>query len=75
MIFHSDLLHAQVFLSRDGEPGPGFDGLIVCYYYTLPVADGTDTRYCATGWAATMLFIHFISGKSADLDKRTVFVN
>src|SRR5258708_695141 len=75
MIFHSDLLHAQVLLSRDGKPGPGFDRLVIRYYYTLPVADVSDTRYRAAGRASSLFFIHVISGKSADLDKRASFID
>src|SRR5258708_17237303 len=75
MIFHSDLLHAQVLFSRDGKPGPGFDRLVIRYYYTLPVADVSDTRYRAAGRASSLFFIHVISGKSADLDKRASFID
>src|SRR5258706_4894224 len=75
MIFHGDLLHAQVLFPGNGKPGPGFYGLIIRYYYTLPVADIADTGYRAACRAPSLFFIHVIAGKSADLNERAVFVD
>src|SRR5436189_2596834 len=74
MIFHSDLLHAEIFFASNRKPGPGFYSLIIRKDNTLPAAYITYTGNCAACRATTLFFIHFVTGKSADLDKRFVLI-
>ena len=69
MIFHRNLLHAEIFFPGNRKPCTGFYGLIIGEDDALSAAHITDTRNCSAGRAASIFFIHFITGKSTDFKK------
>src|SRR6187399_835396 len=75
MIFHSDLLHAEIFFTSNREPCAGFYSLIIRKDHTLPAAYITNACNRSACRATALLIIHFITGKSADLNKRLVFIS
>ena len=75
VIFHGDLLQAQILFPGDGKPGTGFDRCIVGYDHTSTSADGSDTTDGTTGWTATLFGIHIVTGECSDLKKGGVGVD
>ncbi|MNS49189.1 hypothetical protein D3C72_817890 [compost metagenome] len=63
-VFHRNLLKAQVFLTRNREPGPGFNRIIIGNDHTLTATYITYTGYRTTGRTTTMLWVHLITGKN-----------
>ncbi|MCY1531035.1 hypothetical protein D9M68_662460 [compost metagenome] len=74
-VFHRDLLQAQVFLTRNREPGSGFNGIVIGNDHTLTATYITDTGYRTTGRTTTMLRVHLITGKNTQLQEVRVFIS
>src|SRR6187399_1454282 len=74
MIFHCDLLHAEIFFTSDREPCAGFYSLIIRKDNALPAANITYAGNCSACGATSLFIIHLVTGKSADLNKRLVFI-
>ena len=73
-VFHGDFLGAQVFLSGDGEPGPGFDGGVVGHDDALPSADVAYAGDDASGGASAVFFVHLMACEGAEFEEGCVFV-
>ena len=69
MIFHSNLLHAQILFAAYREPCTCLHRLIVSYYYTLPSAYITYAAYRTAGRTSTLFNIHVKTCKSTNFYK------
>src|SRR5512144_384512 len=74
MIFHSDLLHTEIFFTGNGKPCTCLYSLVICNNYTLPAAYITDTGNRTSCRASPLFFVHFVTCKGADLNKWSVLI-
>src|SRR5687768_7917125 len=74
MIFHGNLLHAEIFFACYRKPGSGLYRLIIGNNNTLPAANISNTCNCTPCGATSLLFIHFVSRKRPYFNKRFIFI-
>ena len=74
MVFHRDLLQAQILFSCDREPGASLHGLVVGDDHALFATHIAHAGNGASGRTTTVFFIHAFAGERADLHEGFVFI-